>query len=527
MKLKDRTSKQNIIIILIILLICGVMIFYQTKKEGIHEDEGFTLSSAVNPVNGLMYAYEGTDEKTMDPPIWKSREYVTDYFTLSKDNYLNLTSVYLNQAKDNHPPIFYMLVHFSTMLFGGRFSIYSVFVVNISAFILSCFVIKKILKAIDKENVTIPTLILYGMCMGTISMVIYQRMYMLLTLFVLLYFYYNIKIYKNNFEMTRIDIMKLGLITIGGFLTQYFFATYALGIFLVMIVKMHKNKKRDLMKKYINVHFVYALLGIILFPSCIYHLLFSGKGIINFGKISYFENFLGYINQLEYIFSIQTGILILYIVLVLVCLRITKLHERKNERFILMLGSLPTLIFFVITTKVTPFPELRYIMPVIPVIVLNLYIMLDILIDVKYKEVFFIGLSMVLVILGMLISKPKFLYEDYKQIMKVAEENKDKSFVYIYDNFFNHMQSIPEMLTYKRTLIVNETRNDEVSYVINDNSLNNEESYILCIKSYLNNEEILERIRRETDFKNITTLYLTDCNKEELKVESNLYLVSK
>ena len=37
MKLKDRTSKQNIIIILIILLICGVMIFYQTKKEGIHE----------------------------------------------------------------------------------------------------------------------------------------------------------------------------------------------------------------------------------------------------------------------------------------------------------------------------------------------------------------------------------------------------------------------------------------------------------------------------------------------------------
>ena len=199
MKLKDRTSKQNIIIILIILLICGVMIFYQTKKEGIHEDEGFTLSSAVNPVNGLMYAYEGTDEKTMDPPIWKSREYVTDYFTLSKDNYLNLTSVYLNQAKDNHPPIFYMLVHFSTMLFGGRFSIYSVFVVNISAFILSCFVIKKILKAIDKENVTIPTLILYGMCMGTISMVIYQRMYMLLTLFVLLYFYYNIKIYKNNF----------------------------------------------------------------------------------------------------------------------------------------------------------------------------------------------------------------------------------------------------------------------------------------------------------------------------------------
>ena len=222
MKLKDVINKKNIIIILLIIIMCGVMFFYQTKKEGLHEDEGFTLTSAVNPINGLLYAYEGTDEKTMDPPVWKSREYVKDYVSLAKDNYSNLTSVYLNQAKDNHPPIFYILVHFSTMLFGGKFSMYSVFVVNIIAFIFSCFVIKKILKEINKENITSAVLILYGLCMGTISMVIYQRMYMLLTLFVLLYFYYNIKIYKNNFEMTRIDIMKLGLITVGGFLTQYF-----------------------------------------------------------------------------------------------------------------------------------------------------------------------------------------------------------------------------------------------------------------------------------------------------------------
>lgn len=246
MKIKELINKQNIIIIILIIIMCTIIFFFQTKKAGLHEDEGFTLASSVNPINGLMYAYEGTDEQTMDPPVWKSREYVTDYLTLSKDNYLNLTSVYLNQANDNHPPIFYILVHFSTMLFGGKFSMYSVFVVNIIAFILSCFVIKRIFKILDKENMTIPTLILYGLCMGTISMVIYQRMYMLLTLFVLLYFYYNIKIYKNKFEITRIDIVKLGLITIGGFLTQYFFATYALGMFLVMAIKMFKDGKKDI-----------------------------------------------------------------------------------------------------------------------------------------------------------------------------------------------------------------------------------------------------------------------------------------
>ena len=38
--------------------------------------------------------------------------------------------------------------------------------------------------------------------------------------------------------------------------------------------------------------------------------------------------------------------------------------------------------------------------------------------------------------------------ENYKNILDIAEENKDKSFVYVYDNFFNHMQSVSEMMIY-------------------------------------------------------------------------------
>ena len=93
----------------------------------------------------------------------------------------------MNQARDNHPPFFYTLVHFSTLFFGGKYSMYSAFIVNIISFILSCYVLIKILKLLNKEHLIIPVLILYGLSMGTISMVIFQRMYMLLTLFILLY----------------------------------------------------------------------------------------------------------------------------------------------------------------------------------------------------------------------------------------------------------------------------------------------------------------------------------------------------
>ena len=165
-------------------------------------------------------------------------------------------------------------------------------------------------------------------------------------------------------------------------------------------------------------------------------------------------------------------------------------------------------------------------MPIIPFVVMILYLGLSTLIDVKYKEAVFIGLSIILVLNGLITSTPKFLYKNYNEAIKIAEENKEKSFVYVYDNFFNHMQSIPEMMIYEKTLIINTNKN-ELEYLSKDEELNNENEYILCIKSYMNNEEILEYIKNNTPFKNITTLYINESSASDEYVGNNLYLVSR
>jgi len=525
MKIKEVINKQNVFIVLFIVFMCTVILFFQIKKVGFHEDEGYTLSSAVNMRNGLMSAYEGENGSTSETPIWKTREYVKEYMTLTSDNYLNLSGVFRNQMYDNHPPVFYALVHFSSILFGGEFSKYTVFVVNIIAFILSCFVIKQIFKIINKENLIYATLLLYGLSMGTISMVLFQRMYMLLTLFSILYLYYNIKIYKNDFKITKGDILKLGLITVLGFLTQYFFAVYAVAIFAMMIVKMVREKKTEHLKKYIIAHMVYGIIGIVLFPPCLYHLVFSDRGLKNLGNSSYLKNLDTYIRHLGYAFSIKSSTLILFVFLVMLFIRITRLHDKKEERFIVLLLSLPTVIFFLITVKMTSYQELRYIMPILPFVAIILYVVLDTLIDIEYKNLMFLGISVVLVVHGLIFSKPRFLYENYQDILTIAKENSEKPFIYIYDNFFNHMQSVPEMMIYQKTLIIN--ANKEIEYLLTNEELNKEESYILSIKGYMNNEEILERIQKETEFKNITSLYQYSKNNLPTQVENNLYLVSK
>ena len=518
--LENKERVKNIIVIVLVILMCGIIFFYETKKVGFHEDEGYSIASAVNPTNGLMEAYEAG----VDGPVWKTRDFVRDYVTLAPENIFNFWALYHNQAGDNHPPLFYTLVHFSTLLFGGQFTKYSAFVVNIIAFALSCFVIRRILKVLNKDNLTIPILIFYGLSMGTMSMVIFQRMYMLLTFFILLYFYYSIRIYLNKFELSKELLIKLGFTTVLGFLTQYYFAIYAFLIFAIMAIGMIRKKMYKNAAKYLGFHAIYAVIGILLFVPCIYHLFFTDRGLKNLANSAYFEHLIDYVKHFAYAFSINDNMILICSVLLVFLAGIIYWFKKSDKKLVVLLTTVPSVIYFFLVVKLTSFQELRYIMPVIPFISLSVFFILDRLLQFKYKNIVITVIAIVLVVNGMIFSKPKFLYEEYAQCLEIAEENKDKSFVYIYDNFFNHMQSIPEMMIYEKTLIVNVNNND-MQYLLNNSELNTEDSYILCIKSYMDNDAILNEITSNTDFKNVTKLFEGDNSSE--KISNNLYLVSK
>lgn len=508
-------------IIILIILMSGIIFFYQTKKIGFHEDEGYTLCSSVNPNNGLMSAYDSEKD-----PVWRTKDYVKNFMSLTPNNYLNFKALYVNQAYDNHPPVFYTLVHFSSILFSGEFNKYVVFVVNIIAFILSCFVLKNILKLLNKEHLTFGVLILYGLSMGTISMVIFQRMYMLLTFFILLYFYFTLKLYKNDFILDKKLKIQLGVTTILGFLTQYFFAIYAFFIFAIMIIEMIRQKKdKKIITTYVVCHIIYGALGILLFVPCLKHLLFSDRGLTNLGNSGYIAHLFTYLKHLAYAFTINNNSTILMLsILAIFVISFAYACIKSKEKFILFITFIPSIFYFLISVKMTSFQELRYIMPVIPFVVLSLFFILDNLLKFKYKGIVFAVISIVLVVNGMICSKPKFLYENYQNCLDIAQENKDKSFVYVYDNFFNHMQSIPEMMIYEKTLIFN-YNNDELRCIVDDESLNKEGSFILSIKAYMDNETILNKIKDNSDFKNIELLY--EGGNEEGVVNNNYYLVSK
>ena len=327
-------NKINLILSIVIVILTITMLFYETQKEGFNEDEIFSYGSSnykydnlyqpygvadvYNTVlfkyilqgnwfanivfclnNNNVYYYLCDTEYNIDP-IWKTREEATGYLTIQPSDIFDFAPVIWNQSRDVHPPLFYLLVHIVSSFFLGAFSKYIVFSINIIFYILTCIYIYKIFKLYKKEKAGIIAVILYGLSIGAISTVMLQRMYMMMTFFVLLYTYICLKISRKG--MQKREITELSICTILGFLTQYYFCLFALIMFLILFI--HLKGKR---KTWIWENIKLAILGVAIFPASIYHIFFSYRGITSLQE-NYFERLRYYIEKMFREFSLNNAI---------------------------------------------------------------------------------------------------------------------------------------------------------------------------------------------------------------------------
>ncbi len=544
--------KNNYIYLIIILGIIIVMTFFMSKKEGFHEDEVFSYGSSSYFYDNVFRRYGRSDatntfmeEKILDKdfiktlknikyyfiehndefkkyvkdfddekhPVWRTRSEANDYITLQPKEALNYFIVYYNQSRDVHPPLFYFLVHTVSILFLNNFSKYIVFIVNIIFIVASLWTIKKIFVILDKKHLIISGLIFYGLSMGAISTVVFLRMYTMLTFFGLYFIYLNIKIAKNDFCIEKNDWIILGVIIVLGFLTQYYFCVLAVLIAGMMFIKICQKKDKKQILKYIFNYIKIALIGVILFPASIYHIFFSYRGVGEaVMKKSFLEKILDYFSLIGYSYSVPFFALVLVIVLgaIFILVKRLKCKEKISKlTFNVMLALMISLVCYVLLiVKLSPELEyshtLRYIMPILPIMMIVVLIVVDSCFNnKKISSGVILGLVSAISIYGLFTSEVSFLYKGYNKYLDIAEKNKDLKFVYVGDCGFCHMQSMQEFATYSESLILYDT---ELEYLINDEKIKSEDEFILSIKKYKGDEKILNRIVDETDFKNYELL---------------------
>ena len=520
---------------LLIIIVC-IMCYFISQKEGYHEDEMFSYGSSNYKYDNVFQPYGDKDyinetinevifndgnvlhnifhylknpsefmtkleeKKSEEKPIWKTKQDALEYVAIQKEDILNFFMIYYNQSRDAHPPLFYFIVHIISIFCLNNFSKYIIFTINICLFVGCLIVIKKIFELLEKNNLTIPTVILYGLSIGAISTVIFQRMYMLLTFFIVYYTYINLNIIKNNFNINQSTKIKLIITIILGFLSQYYFCIYALFIFISMQIVMLINNQKHNSVTLLLCYLKSAFIGIILFPASIYHIFFSYRGVANipdqYGILDFFK-----ILCKQYGCNLVLGIIILITITIIA---ITILKRMKNFSLSILLFSV--IGYFLLVSKISPYLDLRYIMGILPITAIIVILTIDYICKNNNKFIYIISFILVLFsIINLTTKSPEYLYNGYNKNIEIAQKYNNLKFVYIEDNGFNHIQSMPEFMIYNESMILNINR-DELKYLKNNEKLENETEFIVSIKNYLNNEDILKQILEITGKDNFTLL---------------------
>ncbi len=560
----------NILTILVLIIVTIFMFYWIGEKDGFHEDEIFSYGSSnykwdnlfqaaaksdyvgraiekyiitddigetiKNAVYYIIHQDEFSEKATAiqseDKPIWKTSKDAKEYVTIGEGDIFNYISVYYNQSRDVHPPLFYMLVHLASSIAYGIFSKYIIFTINLVFILLTCYIIRKIFILFNKKYLGLIAILFYGLSMGAASTAIFLRMYAMLTFFCLLYLYLNLRILKHNLEITKRDKWKLFFTVLLGFLTQYYFCIFALFIFILMCIKMIYNKEYITIRRYILTHFVTAIVGVILFPMSIQHIFLSYRGIGAEGNgLSLIDGLQFYLVVLSEGFSINNVLMFIVIALALIgiitTIIIKKVNKQKIEKlYQYVLLIVPTILYFIYVAKMAPSVEakyaIRYLMPILPEIVIIFVLgVYRIFKNKKISYILTICITLAITINGMITNKPKYLYYGYSNYLEVAEEYKDLDFIYAVDNAFTYISSLPEFMIYNKTLILN-MNYDSLDFLTTDEELQSQDEFVLSIKKWMNVEEVLNQILEYSGFSNYEVLL-----DQEDDTQSIIYLISR
>ncbi len=444
---KRALSKKIIILFILLVQIAGI-IYATSKREYYHIDEFYSY--------GLMqykraFIYENEDFIGN----WHNSDYYKDYLTMNEKEKLDFTRIYFNQAEDVHPPFYYLLLHIANIFNLNEFSIWPGTILNIIIFVISDIFLFLIAKEIFKSDyMALFVCFITGMSIATIETVMYVRMYQLLILEILTLIYWHIR-KKDKEKLTYKDLIPLYLNILLGFLTHYYFCIIVAILTFMYVIKYIRDKKYKNMIRYICTEIIAILTGIIIFPYAIYHIFFSYRGkevatnLWNFSDtVKQIKNYINIINKEVfngYLYKLIGIISILCVIWIF-----SKKNVRKKEKTGIGYIVIPMIIYLVIIMISSPYRDLRYIMPIIPLIFCAIiYVINDFLKDICSNKIIYVIFLIISICFAISmipkLSNNSYTYKGYEEkLQNIENKSKNKAFVYLYNDFLPKNNKIME-----------------------------------------------------------------------------------
>lgn len=395
----NKIKRINVNVLFAVILVIQVvfMLFYCNMKTGFFVDEIWSYGLA----NSYYHAQIWEDKALDEPEI--EGEMFSDYLTVNEGEEFAYGSVIYNQTHDAHPPLFYMALHTVSSFFPGEFNKWFGLSLNVIYFFVTIIFLYLVSGLFSKNKLfAIFPVLMYGFSLAAIDSVTYVRMYMLLTMWSVMFAYCHLKIFRQR-EMKIRDMILLAITTFGGICSQYFFAIFAFPWVALYMLMFLVSKNWKVMWKYVVSGAAGLGVMCVVYPTFLKSILGQEGGhsqttfikLHNLGE--WWSDLMQYhrIVGKEMFGSILTFLLILLIVAVVVhvifsvlfttnfvknenqdvSIEIEKNENRKafalhigihQQRVMILAGCIG--FYYMIVAKISPWINSRYIMCIYPLI---------------------------------------------------------------------------------------------------------------------------------------------------------------
>lgn len=236
-----------IILLAVIILVQIIHIGYRfvSEKTSYHCDELYSYglsNSFYQPFLEGSDVYSGDFQNVNE---WFSGKEYREYLTVQKGEQFRYDSVWYNQSKDRHPPLFYAVLHTVCSFFPDTFSFWYGMIPNLIYFAVMQFFLYKLSRNILKSKyLSLLLCLFWGFTPAAVNNTLFIRMYCMLAMWTVILMYLHSKLYQKQEPPRGREFIPLVIVTALGALTQYLFLFVAFVTAVCFCIRYLLKKQR-------------------------------------------------------------------------------------------------------------------------------------------------------------------------------------------------------------------------------------------------------------------------------------------
>lgn len=363
---------KRVIFLLIILAAVGSVFLMARRKPGMALDEYFSygLSNSTYETNHgkyCIYLPQGVQE---DP-----RVFFDNYFFASG---FSIEDVWANQSYDVHPPMFYLILHALGRLTHNAWGFDTGIVLNALLHVINILLIYILIKCIMKDEFwAYLGSVWYAFLPVVLEHAVYIRMYYLMSTCCLGITLWMILGYRFRDKKPGLQLgfyVGLGVFSIFGVLTHYYFAVYLFFICLLWgLYLIYKRKWLEIIE-FLVAMVLAGISCLVIFPGMKYHILHGNRGQQSIDSLlhSNYVDFLVYYGKI--LGNLAGGFLIPIVILGILFMAGFIWKYRKavlsNITWEYMIVIFPVVLYYLAVSKMGVIWSSRFISPLFGVAII-------------------------------------------------------------------------------------------------------------------------------------------------------------